>query len=95
VVVDTRIDEKEVSQYPELQQVLAKKGITLEKVIDVEFFEYFKCHENYLANLNESIEDKLTRYSDHKPFIGKLSHKDLVRKLYESEFSEFEEVFLG
>lgn len=95
IVVETRVEEKKSDDFSFLKNELDKKNITLEKVIDIEFFEYLKSHENYLIHLDDSIEDKLKGYSDKTGPMSNISHKGLVRKIYESEFKEFEEVLFG
>ncbi|WP_039978425.1 hypothetical protein [Vibrio jasicida] len=95
IIVETRVDEKSAKDFSFLNNELAKESITLEKVIDIEFFETYKAHENYLIHLDCSLEEILERYSDETSKMGPLSHRGLVRKLYESEFKNFEEVLFG
>lgn len=95
IVVETRVDEKPAKDFSFLSSELAKKAITLEKVIDIEFFETYKSHENYLINLDDSLEERLEQYSDETHKMKPLSHRGFVRKLYELEFSNFEDVLFG
>jgi len=46
-------------------------------------------------NLNNTIQEKLMKYDNTTGYMNSISHRSLVRKLYESEFEEFEEVLLG
>jgi len=95
LVIETRVCDKPAKNFPYLITELKKNNITLNKIIDIEFFESYKSHENYLINLDDSLEDKLKSYSDTKNKYRTISHKGLVRKIYESEFKHFEEVLLG
>lgn len=101
--VETRRASKRPDEYIYLKSRLTAAGITLEEVIDIEFFERYESHVNYNLELTGEIERVYEKYSDTITnsastggFIRKTkSHRDLIKLLYKMEFKQFESIFMN
>ncbi|HDU8491120.1 TPA: hypothetical protein RG418_002110 [Aeromonas hydrophila] len=101
--VETRRASKRPDEYIYLKNRLIDEGITLEEVIDIEFFERYESHVNYNLELTGEIESVYEKYSDTitnsaslSGFIRKTkSHRDLIKLLYRMEFDQFESIFMN
>ncbi|ELM3717537.1 hypothetical protein RYR53_000532 [Aeromonas hydrophila] len=103
IQVDTKVTKKMPDEYSYLSTKLREKNITLENVLDIEFFERYEAHINYHLQLTGGIEEVYKEFSNsvepsvnHKVMFRKTkSPQSLIKLLYEMQFNEFESIFMG
>lgn len=102
ILVETRLNEKKASLFEKLQKELKKDRIKLEKIIDIEFFEYYEIHQKYLESLNGKDEEKLLKFSDDKRSLKDKelnisfkwpSQREMIRNFNKCDCSNFEYTF--
>ncbi len=102
ILVHTNITKKKAEQYSHLANKLRQKNITLEEVVDIEFFELYEAHELYKLELNGEIDNLYNEFSNETTssinknnFIKKTSMRDIAKLLYRMKLEEFESTFMG
>lgn len=81
IYVDISIEEKPTKDYIKLKKNLKKEKLTLNKVIDIEFFEYYSRHKLIIDHLNGFTQNHIDRTDS--PL------KEWLKQHYEHEFNDF------
>ncbi|MCA9496571.1 MAG: hypothetical protein KC589_06510 [Nanoarchaeota archaeon] len=80
--VGLKINSKPLNNYTNLRKSLIEKNIRLEKIIDVEFFEFFKEQKWFLNNISGRNEEKINTKHFHneklRNLIANFENKDLT-----------------
>ena len=82
ITIDIYVSEKPTKKYVKLRDILKKEKFKLNKIIDIEFFEYYSRHQFIINHLNGKTQKTINQTEDHR-------FKEYIKHSFEHQFNDF------
>ena len=87
IFVEIKVKEKNKNKYEKLENILKEDRIKLDKIVDIEFLEYYKSHEQYLKYLTQINDIKGLKVNRYLKEVLIMENKDFEYLFYNEDSS--------